>query len=312
VTSLGAQTQLWNPRERDFSSLVEDQGWRERFPPLRNAWDVLGPLQLEVAERAALPVETPVLCGIHDSNANYTRYLAAGLDDFTLISTGTWLISFNPSLPLERLDPLRDTVSNSDLLGRPVACARFMGGREYAMIAGTDEPAAQPNESAVAALVARGMMALPSFTRTGGPFPGTGAKGRIVGAPPQSASERNALACLYVALMASVGLDLLDSRRNAVVHSTAGGAATRPAGAGVDRARRHRPRRSALGRLGGAHRAGAAVLAAGRAGDHPGARCLCRGLARGGRGDRARLTGGRDDVRHSGQFLATRYSSGMK
>jgi L-fuculokinase len=217
VTSLGAQTQLWNPRERDFSSLVEGQGWRERFPPLRNAWDVLGPLQLEVAARAGLPVETPVLCGIHDSNANYTRYLAAGLDDFTLISTGTWLISFNPSLPLERLDPLRDTVSNSDLLGRPVACARFMGGREYALIAGADEPAAQPDESAVAALVARGVMALPSFTRSGGPFPGTGAKGRIVGPPPQNAQERSALACLYVALMASVGLDLLESRAQVIV-----------------------------------------------------------------------------------------------
>jgi sugar (pentulose or hexulose) kinase len=217
VTSLGAQSQLWNPRARDFSSLVEGQGWREKFPPLRNAWDVLGPLQLEVAERAGLPVETPVLCGIHDSNANYTRYLAAGLEDFTLISTGTWLISFNPRLPLERLDPLRDTVSNSDLLGRPVACARFMGGREYAQIAGADEPAPHPDESAVAALVARGVMALPSFTRSGGPFPGTGAKGRIVGAAPQSASERCALACLYVALMASVGLDLLESRGQVIV-----------------------------------------------------------------------------------------------
>ena len=85
-----------------------------------------------------------MLCGIHDSNANYARYLAAGLDDFALISTGTWLITFNPGLPLERLDPLRDTVSNSDLLGRPVACARFMGGREYALIAGEDGLAPGP------------------------------------------------------------------------------------------------------------------------------------------------------------------------
>jgi sugar (pentulose or hexulose) kinase len=217
VTSLGAQTQLWNPRARDFSSLVGREGWQDRFPPLRAAWEVLGPLQFEVAEKTGLPVETPVLCGIHDSNANYARYLAAGLEDFTLISTGTWLISFNPSLPLERLDPLRDTVSNSDLLGRPVACARFMGGREYAMIAGSDDPTLRPGANEVAALVAQGVMALPSFTRTGGPVPGTGAKGRIVGAAPQTASERSALACLYVALMASVGLDLLESRGQVIV-----------------------------------------------------------------------------------------------
>lgn len=217
VTSLGAQTQLWNPRERDFSSLVKRQGWLERFPPLRAAWEVLGPLQLQVAEKAGLPVDTPVLCGIHDSNANYARYLAAGLADFALISTGTWLISFNPGLPLERLDPLRDTVSNSDLLGRPVACARFMGGREHALIAGSEEPAPNPTESEAAALVARGVMALPSFTRSGGPFPGTGAKGRIIGPAPADVRGRSALACLYVALMASIGLDLLESRGQVVI-----------------------------------------------------------------------------------------------
>ena len=38
ASALGAQTQLWNPRERDFSSLVEREGWREKLPPLRNAW----------------------------------------------------------------------------------------------------------------------------------------------------------------------------------------------------------------------------------------------------------------------------------
>jgi sugar (pentulose or hexulose) kinase len=218
VTSLGAQTQLWDPRERDFSSLVRGQGWRERFAPLRNAWDVLGPLQFEVAGRCGLPVDTPVLCGIHDSNANYARYLAAGLDDFALISTGTWLITFNPRLPLERLDPLRDTVSNSDLLGRPVACARFMGGREYALIAGEDGLAPGPALAAedARALVERGVMAVPSFTRSGGPFPGTGGKGRIRG-EVQTARERAALATLYVALMASVGLDLLEARGPVIV-----------------------------------------------------------------------------------------------
>ena len=51
VTSLGAQTQLWNPRERELSSLVERQGWTDKFPPLRAAWEVLGPLQYELALR---------------------------------------------------------------------------------------------------------------------------------------------------------------------------------------------------------------------------------------------------------------------
>jgi sugar (pentulose or hexulose) kinase len=217
VTSLGAQTQLFDPRARDFSSLARREGWAARFPPLRHAWDVLGPLQFEVARTCALPVDIPVLCGIHDSNANFARYLAAGLDDFTLISSGTWLITFQPGLPLERLDPLRDTVSNSDLLGRPVACARSMGGREYAAIAGPDARVIDPDPTEVEALVAAGTMGLPSFTDSGGPFPGTGGKGRIVDPAPQSPRARAALASLYVALMADVGLDLMGSRHRVIV-----------------------------------------------------------------------------------------------
>ena len=215
VTSLGAQTQLWNPRERDFSTLARREGWDELLPPLRYAYDVLGPLQHEVAERCALPPETPVLCGIHDSNANYARYLAAGLDDFTLLSTGTWLITFNTALPLAGLDPLRDTVSNTDLLGRAVACARFMGGREHALIAGRDP--ARPEIADVEALIAAGTVALPSFTDTGGPYPGTGGRGMIAGPQPRGARARAALASLYVALMASASLDLLRSDNRLIV-----------------------------------------------------------------------------------------------
>jgi L-fuculokinase len=211
VTSLGAQTQLWDPGRRELSSLVQRQGWAEKLPPLRNAWDVLGPLQFEVARSCALPADVPVLCGIHDRNASLARYLACGLEGFTLISTGTWFMTFQPDLPLGQLDPLRDTVSNSDLLGRPAAAGWFMGGREHAAIAGTDLPPANPDIDDVAALIAAGTMALPSFTDSGGPFPGTGNKGRIIGPVPESPRARAALAGLYVALVADVTLDLLRS-----------------------------------------------------------------------------------------------------
>ena len=215
VTSLGAQTQLWNPRERDLSLLAKREGWDELLPPLRYAFDVLGTLQLEIAEKCALPQETPVLCGIHDSSANYARYLAAGLDDFTLISTGTWLITFNTALPLAGLDPLRDTVSNTDLLGRAVACARFMGGREHALIAGREH--GEPEIADVEALIAAGTVALPSFTDSGGPYPETGGRGLIAGPRPHGARARAALASLYVALMASASLDLLRSANRVIV-----------------------------------------------------------------------------------------------
>jgi sugar (pentulose or hexulose) kinase len=216
VTSLGAQTQLWNARERELSSLVRRQEWAEKIPPLRNAWDVLGPLQFVLAKKCHLPVETPVLCGIYASGANIARYLAAGLDDFTLISTGEWLVAYQPHLPLAELDPLRDTAANVDLLGRPVACSRFMAGREHAAIAG-DGREACADFCDVDALVAAGTMAVPAFTASGGPFPGASGRGRIVGAQPDSGRARAALASLYLALMTSACLDLLRSRSEVII-----------------------------------------------------------------------------------------------
>ncbi len=217
VTSLGAQTQLWNPRTGTVSGLAVREGWSRKIPPLRAAFDVLGPLDAGIAGQLGLAPPPPVLVGIHDSNANFARYLAAGLDGFTLISSGTWLITFDCSLPLDRLDAGRDMVSNTDLLGRAVACTRFMGGREYAAIAGPGGLAARPAISDAARVIERGVMALPSFTDSGGPFPGTGGRGRIEGPAPAAAPERAALASLYVALMADVDLDLLASNGRVII-----------------------------------------------------------------------------------------------
>ena len=155
--------------------------------------------------------------GIHDSNANYARYLAAGLERFTLISSGTWLITFDSDLPIDRLDPERDMVANTDLKGRPVACTRFMGGREYAEVAGEDGLLVTPEFEDAARLIARGTMALPSFTDSGGPFPGTGARGRVVGPAPETPHERAALASLYVALMIAVDLELLEADGDVII-----------------------------------------------------------------------------------------------
>ena len=215
VTSLGAQTQLWNPRTNQPSSLALREGWSQKLPPQKKAWETLGPLHKSLAP-SQRPGTLPVLVGIHDSNANYARYLAAGFERFTLISSGTWLITFDKDLPLDRLDPVRDMVSNTDLEGRPVACTRFMGGREFLSLAG-EEPDWTATPDDVAGLIARGTMALPSFTDSGGPFPGTGNRGRIEGPAPESPAERTALASLYVALMTAVDLDLLGSSGDVII-----------------------------------------------------------------------------------------------
>ncbi len=207
VTTLGAQTHLWATQAGRPSSLATARGWDRLLPPLRRPWEALGRLRAEVAAATGLDPATPVLTGVHDSNANYLRYLALPDRAWTLLSSGTWLIVFDPRYPLDRLDARLDTVANTDVHGRPVACSRFMAGREFALVAGAGGMTATADPGNLARVVATGAMALPSFTDSGGPVPGTGGRGRLVGADGLDGAGRRALAVLYVALMADLGLD---------------------------------------------------------------------------------------------------------
>lgn len=212
ITSLGAQTHLWAVAAGAPSSLAKGRGWDRLIPALAPAWSIAGPLLPILAERCRLPADTPVLVGIHDSNANYLRYrwgLPAG-SDFTLMSTGTWLISFEPTCPLARLDPARDTNTNTDAQGQAVACARFMLGRETDLAArGADLGAV--SEADLTWAVSAGAMVLPAFTDSGGPVPGVGGQGRWCGGAPATDGQRGAIALLYAALMSSQSLAALGS-----------------------------------------------------------------------------------------------------
>lgn len=211
VTSLGCHTDLWRPAAGTMSSLATRAGWAARFPPRRPAWESLGGLRPGWGD---VGFAGEVLCGIHDSNAAYLRYLAGVEPPFVVVSTGTWVVCFNSAGEPAALDPQRDTLGNVDIRGRPVACSRFMGGREYALIAGEDGLALVPGAEDIAAVIARRLFALPSFAHTGGPFPG--AKGSVT-APPRSPIEAAALATLYVALMTRESLTLTGPARTVYV-----------------------------------------------------------------------------------------------
>ena len=205
ATSLGCHTDLWNPRTQAYSSLVGRMGWTGLMPPLAPADAALGLLRPEVAAATGLPADCEVLCGIHDSNASLLRYL--GRAEGTVLSTGTWMIAAAFGTALDGLRERADMLANTNALGQPVACMRFMGGREFGELAG-----AQPvtcGFDAVERLVTQGTLALPCFAATGGPF--AGRTGSIAGPPPTDAQERYALATLYCVLMTDYCLDTLDA-----------------------------------------------------------------------------------------------------
>jgi sugar (pentulose or hexulose) kinase len=180
-------------------------GWDSMFPPMQPAWAALGPLLPELADRTGLPADCKVVCGIHDSNASLLRYLGDGAG--SVLSSGTWLIAASFGTSLDKLDEQSDMLANTNALGQPVACMRFMGGREFGQLAG-----AAPTECTQAdieRLIAQGSFALPCFAESGGPF--SGRTGEIVGPAPASHQERYALATLYCVLMTDYCLDALDA-----------------------------------------------------------------------------------------------------
>ena len=133
-------------------------------------------------------------------------YRSLGFSDFALISTGTWVIIFNPDCPLDRLDPKRDMLANVAVDGQPVATIRFMGGREYDVISG--QARLEVSEAMLrSAIAARSDGA--AVVRRRRPFPAQA--GRLIGPAPQTAAERAAIATLYVAMMMAKSLDLVGS-----------------------------------------------------------------------------------------------------
>ncbi len=214
VTSLGSHTDLWAPKTGHFSSLVERMGWQNRMAPVRSAFDILGPLRPDLARRLGFDRPLPVACGIHDSNASLLPHIIGEPLPLSVISTGTWVICFASRGSLASLDQERDTLANVDAFGHPVPSARFMGGREFEILAGKEAPT--PDPATVASVIERQIMVLPTFSPGNGPFPhGAGRWTR----PPETLdpAERAAAASLYTALVSGVSLDLLQAKGPTVV-----------------------------------------------------------------------------------------------
>jgi sugar (pentulose or hexulose) kinase len=209
VSYLGCHSHLWAPISDDFSSLVDGQGWRSKMPDFARAGEEVGTHHLELADGST--VALAVHNGVHDSNSALYYYRSLGFSDFTLVSTGTWVVIFNPSSPLGALDRERDMLANVTVDHNPVATIRFMGGREYDVASGGWKQGVSAD--AVLAVIEKKAFALPSFA-AGGPIPGRA--GRFIG-PELQGEERAAAALLYVALMTDLSLELIGSTNPIVI-----------------------------------------------------------------------------------------------
>jgi sugar (pentulose or hexulose) kinase len=202
ATSLGCHTDLWSPHRRALSPMVLQLGWSPLFPPVARASNQLGTLLPEVAERTGLPATTPVYVGIHDSNASLLPHLLSRHAPFSVLSTGTWVIALAIGAKPLLLDPARDTLINVNALGQPTPSARFMGGRENALL-GEGPIDATPDD--IDAVFKEGIMYLPSAQQGSGPFPDAAGHWTT----EATRGERRAALSFYLAMMATTCLDLI-------------------------------------------------------------------------------------------------------
>ena len=214
VTSLGSHTDLWNPTEQTFSSLVDRLGIAHKIAPPRRPTDVLGPILPEVALRTGLAETTPVVCGIHDSNASLLPYLLHRPAPFSVVSTGTWVIAMSIGGNKVSLRPEFDTLINVSALGTPVASARFMGGREYDII--SEGSNCEPSDEDMARVLQNSIMLLPAVVPDAGPFRGKEAYW-YEESPPAGTGLREAALGFYLALVTRRCLELIGHSGSVIV-----------------------------------------------------------------------------------------------
>lgn len=215
VTSAAAQSHLWCAPESRPAAIVARRGWQRLIPPMRPAWATLGPIRPEIAARTGLDPAIRVVCGIHDSSANFYRYQAAGLEDLTVISTGTWIVALSDRPGVDFTAERPGWSCNADVFGRPVPGMLTMGGREFAAVAdGTSGPA---DRTTLARLVATGTMAIPFFAQDDGLARGRAGRGHVTGPLADDRAARFSLAVLYAALLTAEILDALPPARTIVL-----------------------------------------------------------------------------------------------
>lgn len=198
VTSLGCHTDLWDPHRRCFSSLVDTLCIRDKIAPARKSSDILGAILPEVAAQTGLPADTPVFCGIHDSNASLLPHILGNKQPFSVVSTGTWVVAMTVGGRSVTLDPEQDVLINVNALGDPVPSARFMGGREHDLATQGRYPV--PDEATLDAILRDQRMLLPALVPETGPFRGHIA--RWVGPEPDVGTAlRGTAVALYLALV---------------------------------------------------------------------------------------------------------------
>ena len=212
LTSLSCHTDLWVPEQAGFSPLVARLGLGERMAPAVPPDRIAGQILPEVARATGLLPQTPVVFGIHDSNASLLLHLRDRTAPFAVVSTGTWVVCMAVGGTKVTLDSDRDAIVNVNALGQPMPSAKFMGGREFEMLMAGEKPEVTPDDEAQ--VLRDGVFMLPSVVAGSGPF--AQHKARWVGPEPQGAHRQVAVSH-YLGMMTATSLSMIGAAGTVIV-----------------------------------------------------------------------------------------------
>jgi sugar (pentulose or hexulose) kinase len=212
LTSIGCHTDLWVPARAEFSPLVARLGLVGKMAQAVPPGQIAGPILPAVAAATGLSPDTPVVFGIHDSNASLLPHLLARKAPFSVVSTGTWVVCMAVGGVQVTLDQARDVLVNVNALGQSTPSAKFMGGREYEVLMAGQPTTATPEDEA--AMLADGVFLLPSVVAGSGPFPQH--KARWVGAEPLG-GKRQVAVSHYLAMVSATCLSMIGAAGEIIV-----------------------------------------------------------------------------------------------
>ena len=210
VSSLGCHSDLYEPQQQDYSTLVNAKGWKHLMPPTRHSGDLSGTLLPCIANVTKLSTTTPVHTGIHDSNASLVPHLLNQQAPFTVVSTGTWFIAMAIGGKPVTLDEKRDTLLNVNAYGQCVPSSRFMGGRERELLEVTNQGCEEAMQRLLSERLSPAML-MPSVVEGTGPYPHLSEHWVGNSLSNEEPAYRDCVVALYLALMTYECMKLIGS-----------------------------------------------------------------------------------------------------
>ena len=132
ISYASSHSDLWDIRQEKFIDLnTYGIDTNVKYPTLRSAATILGPLRKDLAHETGLPKNVPVYCGAHDSSL---ALVSASINQplpCTILSTGTWVTLFALGSNQTDIPEQPGLMISCDCFGNLVPNFRFPAGKIY-------------------------------------------------------------------------------------------------------------------------------------------------------------------------------------